>query len=1015
MSTRLWKFLGDVVSFDTVDGAADAADAVLGLAEALNTDPAPAPRTLAPLVPELNSLLDGLNAPLGKLLESTWPFTAIGTGLLRFYRQVAEKEPTLPEAVALIAQAAYLESFREIAAKKSTLKKRLISQDNNPRAKAMTPQVKSLGEFELTDKAARFAMVHFQRSTLAAAFNEALAARMVQLGALPESAHQLADMVAQNAVPHIQATSAEAGDFVKRMVEWYRAGGDAMFEQYLSIDAYLEEQIAPRPDETVLHESFTFKQLYTPLKAKPLTAAGVVDDNCEPVVLEQWAQRLLHDDAPKDQVMVVQGKPGCGKSLFCCMFADWVRRYEHPRWTPILIRLRELSTYPETFEELLAKAIDRDFAKLDSDWLIDRNVNYLFLLDGVDELPMAGRTSRGVDDFLAQVGRFQAQCAQTPDKGHRVLITGQTSALQAIASRKPNNLERVEILPMAEDLQLHWFERWGNVIGETAPHLEEILWDLPEQMQELSQEPLLLYLLAAMHRDGELPLEVFEGVENPHLKMLIYRCALNWLLKKKGALNSLSDAQRQLSRTDSDEISDRKVSPEQWRRILQAVGLAIMQSGMEFTSIRAIADQFPQNDAVVSFLEAVQRCLDSDHRPLRYALVRFYPQSGWRGEGAIEFVHKSFGEFLCAEHIVNSLIDICQPGRNREYDMDDLDVCWTLYDLLGCHLLTPTIVNHLTALLLTHPEFQAEGLYKRLYTFYWRWSEGEFMDASPETLPQKKMRLLRARTFQQKRPLGQRQVDICAGLNVMIVLWELHRYGIVLTESQEEDGFEALQNPLAFHPCRSPSGEEFDDQRLRNIIGMSQCLGACAFGDWVGPFMNSADLSEADLSNVSLNYGNLSKVNLSHTNLSGSSLNHANLSGAILFSTNLSRADLFQANLSQAYFFNATLFSTYLGRADLSSSNLGGASLGFAHISCTNLSHADLSNASLSYAYLSAADVAGANLYGADLTDAILSGEYGAVVWDDQTRWEEVKGLDVAIGVPDPLKQELGLTAWECP
>ena len=97
-----------------------------------------------------------------------------------------------------------------------------------------------------------------------------------------------------------------------------------------------------------------------------LTAAGEPDDTQEPVVLEQWARQMLNDDAATDRVLFVQGGPGRGKSVFCRMFADWVRRHEHPRWTPILIRLRDVAVLSRDFEETLAKAVDRDFAKTDS-------------------------------------------------------------------------------------------------------------------------------------------------------------------------------------------------------------------------------------------------------------------------------------------------------------------------------------------------------------------------------------------------------------------------------------------------------------------------------------------------------------------------------------------------------------------------------------------------------------------------------------------------------------------------
>jgi hypothetical protein len=41
----------------------------------------------------------------------------------------------------------------------------------------------------------------------------------------------------------------DAGDAVKRLVEWYRVGGAEQLEKYLSIEEYLDQEIRPKPDE----------------------------------------------------------------------------------------------------------------------------------------------------------------------------------------------------------------------------------------------------------------------------------------------------------------------------------------------------------------------------------------------------------------------------------------------------------------------------------------------------------------------------------------------------------------------------------------------------------------------------------------------------------------------------------------------------------------------------------------------------------------------------------------------
>jgi hypothetical protein len=88
------------------------------------------------------------------------------------------------------------------------------------------------------------------------------------------------------------------------------------------------------------------------LKAKPVNANGQPDKDAEPFEIEGWARAMLADARKQDKVMFIQGGPGRGKSVFCRMFAEWVRHYLHPVWTPILIRLRDIRTFEKSLKKL---------------------------------------------------------------------------------------------------------------------------------------------------------------------------------------------------------------------------------------------------------------------------------------------------------------------------------------------------------------------------------------------------------------------------------------------------------------------------------------------------------------------------------------------------------------------------------------------------------------------------------------------------------------------------------------
>jgi Pentapeptide repeats (8 copies) len=584
----------------------------------------------------------------------------------------------------------------------------------------------------------------------------------------------------------------------------------------------------------------------------------------------------------------------------------------------------------------------------------------------------------------------------------------------------PENLERVGIQVMDDKLQQQWLKKWEAQFGvKKTSAFQQFLQNkrCPEQVKsDLAREPLLLYLLAAMHRDGKLKVEDFQGTNSIQAKILIYNQAVNWVL---------TEQRSKLLNRDLTELET-----EDLRRILTEAGLCVVQSGGECASVKMIEERLKADNSVKALLEEAQKRIGDN--PLRNALAVFYLQQGSK-EGSVEFVHKSFGEFLCAERLKESLEEWTQPGKKRiKFSTQDSQMDWEIYDLLGYGALTAEIVEYLMGLLTTPAVageenlFRPVELFQRLEDFYLRWCEGEFIDMLPESLPQKKLRLLREQLKTQD--LGQRQIDIYAGLNVMILLLELHRYG---------QGRDELKDKMVFYPCGKPNdeGKPDDENRLLRLIRYSFCVGDSGFVQTVRRFLRGAnlngaslyctDLSGVALSNANLNHASLGRANLYGANLDGANLIGANLIGADICEAYLSRADFRGANLygadirgadlSYADFrgtklISANLTGACLIGADLSSTDLSDANLRNAYLSDVDLSGADLSHANLSFANLSRVDFSNTNLSGANLNNAKLTNcTFGDVKWDKNTKWENVRGLDTAVNVPEALKRQLGM------
>jgi hypothetical protein len=644
-----------------------------------------------------------------------------GVGLairgVRLYREKTGKEPSLEEWVAIASPLAYLESFNELVQTNALLQQIRATPVSEP----VQQQIEKLGEFQLDEHLARNALTCFHESELAQVLNQLLSTQLHQAGMAQNEAQIVAAWVAWGTHRYLKKALEDAEDSVRQMAELYMAGRQQEPDKYDSIDAYLREQIAAKPLEKVFAESFTFRDIYVPLKAKPVNQNGEVYEEAETFDLETRAKDILNDSQKQGQVMFIQAGPGRGKSVFCRMFADWVRQHWHPIWTPVLIRLRDIPRLQSSFRDTLREAVQADFAASDDGWLTDRNTQFLFLLDGFDELVMEGRSS-GLEEFLKQVGQFQQDCQRSNDMGHRVFITGRSLALHSIERFMPHNLERVEIQPMDDELQHRWFANWGRLVGaeptveiqpmddelqhrwfanwgrlvgaeptfEAEPtYLMEILQDerLPDQLRELAREPLLLYLIAAMHRDGELRLEMFEGVEGAGAKILIYEKTLDWVLTKQRPewLN------RQLTAMETAGL----------QRILAEAALCVVQSGGECASMEMVKERIKDNDVAAGLIEQAQERLGND--ALKNALAAFYlqPAKGDKG-GSVEFAHKSFSEFLFAQRLKESLEEWTVPGRKgEEFLVKNAQMHWEIYDLLGYGGLTPEIVEYLMGLLTT--------------------------------------------------------------------------------------------------------------------------------------------------------------------------------------------------------------------------------------------------------------------------------------------------------------------------
>jgi uncharacterized protein YjbI with pentapeptide repeats len=970
---------------ETIQGGVDTTKAVLDLSKAISENKA-LPE-LTPLIGHLSSILDVLNLPIVQLAGSALPFVSIASKLLQFYLDSTKEDPSLEDCVELVGQAAYLESFKKFFSDDAN--KHLLEKLN--KAKASNHLQEKISQFSksltLTESEAKTVLLCFHESKLAEGLNPIVLARLVEAGIEEGQAKIIVERISRMTHREIKPALAEIKDKVKKLSVIYGSEWQRELETYDSIDRYLEEVIAKQPSEPVFDAGFGFKDIYVELQIAEISKDG---SNSEPQFIEEWALGLLNDESKSGQVLFIQGEPARGKSVFCRMFVDRVRQELYPIWIPILIRLRDIMGSVDHFDTFLSDAVNRRFT-IGEKWLNNPNTRFLFVLDGFDDLLLERIRDLKLKDFLDRVSEFQTKCQGNSERGHRVIITGRPLALFGIEKDMPDNLERVKILDMSAELQEKWLQKWAKLKGtDKAQEFKDFLSDpnCPEQVKTLAKEPMLMYFLAAMHTDGNLKIEDFQNAGNS-TKILIYEQTLDWVL----------DKQRSKGRKNLNQALT-KLDKEELRYILKEAGLCVVQSGGIFTTLDAIKDRLSLN--LVTKLKA-----DSENKEgnLPVALATFYLKSSDTKDNSMEFLHKSFGEFLCAKRFVDSLMEWSQQKPDpsnphlQVWKVDKKDLEQQIYDLFGFGALTSEIVEYLVALI--EREFAGkdddfERLFERLYGFYWAWSDGEFIEAvgsDSKPMPLRKAGLMQ----KQGVAIGQRKVDVYTGLNVLILMSTFHRYAQLNSN---------LQGKVAFHPLQyqDKGRQVFDPFRLLRIINYSQSFGIGFFINIVGRYLNNVDFSGIDntsttdlrsafLADVSFNEANLRNVDLSHAFLRGAKFNNADLGNVNLSGADLQYADFLCANLSSA--------------------NLKYANLNDAHLNNTNLISANLEKTSLNGAFLGGAKLINADLNGADISNTNLRdtdfklANLKNIVWNERTDWSKAKGLNEAVNIPPNLSENL--------
>jgi uncharacterized protein YjbI with pentapeptide repeats len=388
-------------------------------------------------------------------------------------------------------------------------------------------------------------------------------------------------------------------------------------------------------NEPLFDETFSLAEIYVPPRC-----AAYFEGAQTPEILDaaEELDRWIRQTKDRDALRVISGEPGSGKSSFVTMYAGMTAVRGNVDVLFIPLYLFELGEY---LEESVARFAASTAALPDPFETGARRL--LLIFDGVDELVMQGRHGSEVArDFVERLAQL---LRRRNTKGVRVLavVTGREILIQSIGGAVDRSrLMTLQpfYLPSPErflgdpeiakiDQRHEWWRRYGALKGKPYGGLPPQL--AREELNELTSQPLLNYLVALSFERGRIDFEA-----GPNLN-LIYADLLD-AVYERGWAKVPHPVTTQVHKND-------------FARVLQEIAVTTWQGNGRTATVAEVAAHCGRRGFDLVLRRFAADCEAGLGRFLTVFYFR-YRDERLKGERTFEFTHKSFGEYLTAKWIV---------------------------------------------------------------------------------------------------------------------------------------------------------------------------------------------------------------------------------------------------------------------------------------------------------------------------------------------------------------------------
>lgn len=679
---------------------------------------------------------------------------------------------------------------------------------------------------------------------------------------------------------------------------------------------------------------------------------GYEEAVAKPHRLDDLIRSFVEKADPKTPIFMVSGGPGLGKSSSLrCLCAEFASQgHCFPVFLPLQLLETSGSLEARIHAALRTRVADH---RIGHDLLshtseIGEHRTIVLMFDGLDELIQTGAAGdAALRDFIQHVETFlNAENRSRPKARILAVISGRIGAADRassalglagnhIAHLMPFCLKDEEKARfddefadfVGRDQRDDWWARWHARIAGSDETMPDAL--KRNDLFELSREPLLLYFLVfvAAWKD--------EQSGDKFNRNTVYAKVLRRF------------HQRECDKEHSNLAKALRNYDDAYEPVLQCLALAAWYDGSTrkgvIADVEAAICDIGNDELQKAFSDTVGK-----QDAAFGASLAFHIKPTPDGK-TFEFLHKSFAEYLVARRFVDDVFRFDYktkptepPGRRSRL-----------------HKVLPNPQDILKEWL------QIWGA-QRIDTDLLRFIKDEVVLEAQETSNCRDgMALLLREAISAGLPAheikGSRRASIMAETFADMTDWArnaeeallvaVHCTVLAMRAADPETRFETV-------PLVDPVSDQVDpgEQQSHSFVP----------GNMLTRLQRQP--GQGFIAHRCLSFLDLSEANLSRVTLFGAILTEANLFGAIL-----TEADLFGADVSEADLRLANLTDADLRLANLSKVNLSGAELFRAKLSSAILTGADLSGADLREADLSGADLSRADLTGADLTRVDLT------------------------------------------